>query len=156
MDHPVDKTDKTQCFLACLFVRYNIQNMRPRRFLILSQPIMPNTCCGGILFLNIWIIQIPLPEVPYLYQMLWWRYLNSYKYQYRYWKNYWYCYQHKKLSAIGGGGHTGLWCDCSPCRGLCHCLMQDYASRCRTSTMIMVTINFWWNSDPVKKKRTFF
>ena len=47
---------------------------------------------------------------------------------------------------------TGLWCDTSPRRGLFHCLMPDYARRCRTSTLIMVPINFWQNSDPLKKK----
>ena len=41
-------------------------------------------------------------------------------------------------------------------RGLCHCLMPDYARRSRTSTLIMVPIKFWRNSDPFKKKRTFF
>ena len=56
---------------------------------------------------------------------------------------------------ISGGGHTGLWCDTSPRRGLCHCLMPDYALRCRTSTMIMVPINFWRNSDPFKKEEHF-
>ena len=33
-------------------------------------------------------------------------------------------------------------------RGLCNCLIPDYARRCRTSTLIMVPINFWRNSDP--------
>ena len=44
----------------------------------------------------------------------------------------------------GGKGHTGLWCDTSPQRGLCHCLMLDYAHRCWTSTLI---INFWQHSE---------
>ena len=44
--------------------------------------------------------------------------------------------------------HTGLWCDTSTCRGLCHCLLPDYAQRCQTSTLIMVPIKFWQNSDP--------
>ena len=51
-----------------------------------------------------------------------------------------------------GGGHTGLWGDTSPRRGLCHCLKPDYAHKCRTSTLIMVPINYWQNSDPFKKK----
>ena len=33
--------------------------------------------------------------------------------------------------------------------------MPNYAHRCRTSTLIIVPINFWRNSDPFKK-RTFF
>ena len=33
--------------------------------------------------------------------------------------------------------HTGIWCDTSPRRGLCHSLMPDYACRCPTSTLIM-------------------
>ena len=37
-------------------------------------------------------------------------------------------------------------------RGLYYCLMPDCAWRCRTSTLIMVPINFWRNSDPFKKK----
>ena len=53
------------------------------------------------------------------------------------------------------GGHTGLWCDTSPRKGLCHCLMPDYTRRCRTSPLIMVPINFWRNSDPFKKKNIF-
>ena len=40
-------------------------------------------------------------------------------------------------------------------RGLYRFLMPDYSHRCRTSTLIMIPINFWWNSDPFKK-RTFF
>ena len=45
---------------------------------------------------------------------------------------------------------TGLWCDTSPHRGLCQRLILDYAHRYRTSTLIMVPINFWQNSDPFK------
>ena len=37
-------------------------------------------------------------------------------------------------------------------RGLYQCSMPDYASMCQTSTMIMVPINLWQNSDPFKKK----
>ena len=37
-------------------------------------------------------------------------------------------------------------------RCLCQCFMPDYAWRCRTSTLIMVPINFWRNSDTFKKK----
>ena len=37
-------------------------------------------------------------------------------------------------------------------RGLYHCLMPDYVWRCQTSTLIMVPIIFWQNSDPFKKK----
>ena len=33
--------------------------------------------------------------------------------------------------------------------------LPDYARRCRTSTLIMVPINFWRNSDPFKKKKIF-
>ena len=40
-------------------------------------------------------------------------------------------------------------------RGLYHCLMPDYTHRCRTSTLIMVPINFWRNSDLFKKKEHF-
>ena len=31
----------------------------------------------------------------------------------------------------------------------------DYACQCRTSTLIMVPINFWRNSDPFKKEEHF-
>ena len=34
-------------------------------------------------------------------------------------------------------------------------LMPDYAHRYRTSTLIMVPINFWRNSDQFKKKNIF-
>ena len=40
-------------------------------------------------------------------------------------------------------------------RGLYPCLMSDYAHRCRTSTLIMIPINFWRNSDHLKKKNIF-
>ena len=40
-------------------------------------------------------------------------------------------------------------------RGLYQCLMLDYAHRCRTSTLIMVSINFWQNSDPFKNEEHF-
>ena len=40
-------------------------------------------------------------------------------------------------------------------KDLYHCLMPDYAWRYRTSTLIMAPINFWWNSDPFKKKNIF-
>ena len=39
--------------------------------------------------------------------------------------------------------------------GLYHCLMPYYAQRCQTSTLIMVPINFWRNSDPFKRKQHF-
>ena len=55
----------------------------------------------------------------------------------------------------GVGGHTGLWSDASPRRGLCQSFMLEYAHRCRTSTVIIVPINFWQNSDPFKKKEHF-
>ena len=51
-----------------------------------------------------------------------------------------------------GGRHTWLWCDTSPHRVLCHCLMPNYERRCRISTLIMIPINFWRNSDPLKEK----
>ena len=38
---------------------------------------------------------------------------------------------------------------------LYQCLMPDYAHRCRTSTLMMVPINFWRNSDPLKKRNIF-
>ena len=53
------------------------------------------------------------------------------------------------------GGAKWLLCDTSPRRGLCNCLMPNYARRCRNSTLIMVPINFWRNSDPFKKKKHF-
>ena len=51
--------------------------------------------------------------------------------------------------------NTNPWCDTSPRMGHCHCLMPDYAHKCRTSTLKMVPINFWRNSDPFKKKEHF-
>ena len=38
---------------------------------------------------------------------------------------------------------------------LYHCLMLDYERRCRISTLIMVPISFWRNSDLFKKKIVF-
>ena len=40
-------------------------------------------------------------------------------------------------------------------RGLYQCLIPDYAQRCRTSTLMMVPINFWRNSDPFEKEEVF-
>ena len=40
-------------------------------------------------------------------------------------------------------------------RVLHQCLMPSYACRFRTSTLIMVPINFWRDSDPFKKKEHF-
>ena len=56
-----------------------------------------------------------------------------------------------RYHSLAGGCTHGIWCDTLPHRGLCHCLMPDYARRCRTSTLIMVPINFCRNSDPFKK-----
>ena len=58
------------------------------------------------------------------------------------------------LIILGGGAHWVLMWHLTR-RGLYHCLMPDYAWRCRTSTLIMVPINFWRNSDPFKKKEHF-
>ena len=41
------------------------------------------------------------------------------------------------------------------CSGLYQCFMLDYAQKCRTSTLIMVPINFWRNFDPFKIKKIF-
>ena len=57
------------------------------------------------------------------------------------------------LEGEGGAHWTLMWH--LACRGLYHCLMPDYAWRCWTSTLIMVPINFWQNSDPFKKKEHF-
>ena len=61
-----------------------------------------------------------------------------------------FCFQNWHL----GGAHWVLMWHLTR-RGLCQCLMPDYARRCRTSTLIMVPINFWRNSDPFKKKEHF-
>ena len=53
-----------------------------------------------------------------------------------------------------GGAHWALMWHLNR-SDLCQCLMPDYAQRCRTSTLIMVPINFWRNSDPFKKKEHF-
>ena len=54
------------------------------------------------------------------------------------------------LEGEGGAHWTLMWH--LACRGLYHCLMPDYARRCRTSALIMVPVNFWRNSDPLKIK----
>ena len=53
-----------------------------------------------------------------------------------------------------GGGHSGLLCDTSSKR-VCLYLMPHYGRGCRISTLIMVPINFWRNSDLFKKKEHF-
>ena len=53
------------------------------------------------------------------------------------------------------GGAKWLLCDTSPRRGLCNCLMPDYACRCRSCILIMVPINFWRNSNPFRKENIF-
>ena len=52
------------------------------------------------------------------------------------------------------GGHSGLWCDASS-KLVCLYSMPHYAHGCRISTLIMVPINFWRNSDLFKKKIVF-
>ena len=53
-----------------------------------------------------------------------------------------------------GGGHSGLWWDTS-WKLVCLYPMPHYARGCRISTLIMVPINFWRNSDLFKKKERF-
>ena len=50
--------------------------------------------------------------------------------------------------------HSGLWCDTS-WKLVCLYPMPHYARGCRISTLIMVAINFWRNSDLSKKKESF-
>ena len=50
--------------------------------------------------------------------------------------------------------HSGLWCDTSS-KWVCLFPMPHYSRRCRISTLIMVPINFWRNSDLFKKKNIF-
>ena len=50
--------------------------------------------------------------------------------------------------------HSGLWCDTS-WKLVCLYPMPHYAIGCRISTLIMVPINFWRNSDLFKKKNVF-
>ena len=52
------------------------------------------------------------------------------------------------------GGHSGLWCDTSS-KWVCLYPMPHYGRGCRISTLIMVPINFWRNSDLFKKKNIF-
>ena len=52
------------------------------------------------------------------------------------------------------GGHSGLLCDTSWKLG-CLYPMPHYAIGCRISSLIMVPINFWRNSDLFKKKKVF-
>ena len=51
------------------------------------------------------------------------------------------------LNRQGGRGHTGLWCDTSPCRGLCHCLMPDYA--CNDNGNDQSLAKFWISSSKI-------
>ena len=53
-----------------------------------------------------------------------------------------------------GPPHSGLWCDTS-WKLFCLYAMPHYASGCRISTLIMKPINFWRNSDLLKKKNIF-
>ena len=46
----------------------------------------------------------------------------------------------------GGTPHSGLWCDTSSKWVLLY-PMPHYGRGCRIRTLIMVSINFWWNSD---------
>ena len=54
----------------------------------------------------------------------------------------------------GGGAHWALMWHLAR-RVLYHCLMPDYAWRCRTSTLIMIPIDIWRNSDLFKNKERF-
>ena len=51
-----------------------------------------------------------------------------------------------------GGGYSGIWCDTS-WKLVCLYLMPHYARGCHISTLIIVPINFWQNSDLLKKKK---
>ena len=51
--------------------------------------------------------------------------------------------------------HSGLWCD-TLSKWVRLYPMLHYGHGCRISSLIMVPINFWRNSDLFKKKRTFF
>ena len=52
---------------------------------------------------------------------------------------------------LRGGAHWALMWYLTR-KSLYQYLMPDYARRCQTSTLILVAINFWRNSDQIKKK----
>ena len=54
--------------------------------------------------------------------------------------------------SLRGRGHTRLWCDTSLIGAFINFWCQTMHKRCHTSTLIMVQINFWLNSDPFKKR----
>ena len=63
-----------------------------------------------------------------------------------------FCFHHNRNRIVkGGGAHWALMWHLAR-RGVSWFLISEYALWFPTSPLMMVPINFWWNSDLVKKR----